>query len=610
VSLVHPVRFCLGAVLFGVALLAELAPDSFGPRATWMHVQLGLALVTVVALAVETVRASLRSGWRAAAEDVLVLAGALFTLSAGLVDWAPWRGAAPDQARAFCVLVATPGIAMLTWGARWLEAALQAGFVRRLEPLRQLALAELGEVGPRLWGDGRKENTAPCGWRDEPDTEPLGARPVPGKLDLLTQVAATRGDGASPTGRDVRRWSTLLMASSIPVALALLLALVHWDRDPTISLLLAAATVLALNPRALRRGWLGPFLAAAGRAARRGILFRDGAALEATARSHWVVFDAQSALTRGEPRVTSVICVGDLDEGELLALVAGVEKAFSNDPLGNAIIELAQQRGIVPVQVRLARRVPGMGVTAASTRGDLLVGTRQLLLGQGISVAEADEVAAELEARTDIVAFVALAGRIQGVIGLRDERRPGAYAVAGELTDMGVDPVLMTGDGRLTAEALGRELRFEHVRAEVAPDQWASQIAALRDTGHGIAMVARPPRHEETLSAASVGLSLGSTGLEIDATGVALGSEDPSQAVKAVTVARRALRAAKINLFLASALMIAELGLASLALSSLSGEHHGLVLTVAVPLVVAITSAASAALFSWEGMSGAGHYEG
>lgn len=610
VSLLLPIRFGIGAVLFLVSLLAVLVPVTAEARATWLNVQLGVAFVTVFALALETSRAALRNGWRVAVEEGLVLVGAMFTLVAGLLDWTPWNGAVTEQGPALGALLATPGVAMFTWAGRWLEAALQNGLVRRLEPLHQLSPAEIGELGSQLWGDGRKENTATRGWSDRASAEPLGARPVPGKLDLLRQIAATRGDGASPTGRDARRWSMILMVSALPVALLLVLALVHWDRDTTLSLLLAAATVLALNPRALRRGWLGPFLAAAGRAARWGILFRDGAAMEAAARSHWVVFDAQGTLTQGEPRVTSVICVGDLDEGELLALVAGVEKAAGHDPLGIAIVETAQQRGIVPVQVRLARRAPGMGVTATSTRGDLLVGTRQLLLGQGISVAEADEVAAELESRTETVVFIALAGRIQGVIGLRDERRPGAEVVAGELLDLGVEPVLMTGDGRLTADALGRELGFEHVRAEVAPDQWAAQITSLRETGHGIAMVARPPRHEETLSAANVGLTLGGTGLEIDATGVALDGDNPTQAVKAVHVARRALRAAKINLFLTSALVIAELGLASLALSSMSDGHHGLALTIAVPVVVAAASAASAALFSWEGTSGAGSHDG
>lgn len=604
VPLSLPLSVVAAAILFIVSVMAIIFPESPATRLTGLTVQLAVALVSVLALAIVAGHSFLKKSWRSAMEEGLVFVGASFTLVAGLIDWHPWGAWSAVPNTAVGALAATPGIMFFTWLGRWLEVSLQHDLLRRLEPLRRATAREIYENGLLLWGDSRSENIARRSWAEQAGAESLGIHPVPGSLDLLRQTAATKGEGASPTGLDATRWSSILMALALPTAVVLVLALFYWERDHTATLLLAAATVLALNPRALRRGWVGPMLAAAGRAAKRGVLFRDGAALEATARSHWVVFDTHGTLTWGEPRVTSVVRVGDLDEGELLAMVAGVEKAAAQNPLGDAIVEEAQRRGIAAVQVRLARNTPGMGVTATSARGDILVGTRQLLLGQGISVAEADEIAAEMEEQAETVVFIAHGGRIQGVIGLRDERQVNADAVAGELNELGVEPVMMTGDSQLTADTLGEELGFEHIRAEVAPDQWATQIASLRDTSHGIAMVANPPRHEETLAAADVGMALGTAGLEIDSAGVALEGKDPGLAVKAVAFARSALRAVRVNLFVAVALMISELGLASLALSSMSEGPHAWGLTIAVPVVVALGSSIAAALMSWEVMTG------
>jgi cation transport ATPase len=591
-------------LLLVVSLLAVLIPEEAATLNIRFQVQLVAALTAVASLLAASIIGYIRGGWRSASEDALVFVGALATFSAGFIEWLIWVRGGVSASIAMGALISTTGVAAFTWAGRWLEASLQQRLLRRLEPLRELSGPELRELGPQLWGDGRSENTATRSWAEQAGAEPLGVHPRPETSELLRQTAAIRGDGASPTGRDAIRWATILLLLALPLAVALLMALLYWERNTTASLLLAAATVLALNPRALRRAWVGPVLAAAGRAAGQGVFFRDGAALEATARSHWVVFDALGTLTRGEPLVTAVVGVGSLSEDEILALVAGVEKAAGADSVGDAIIEEAHARGVSPVQVRLARRIPGMGVSATSPRGDLLVGTRQLLLGQGISVAEADQGAAEMETNAETVLFVALAGRIQGVMALRDERRPGAKSVASALNELGVEPVLMTGDSRLTADALGMELGFEHIRAEVAPEQWAAQVTSLRETGHGIAMVVRPPRHEETLAAADVGMTLGGAGLELDAAGVALEGDNPGQAVMTVGIARSAFRASRINLFVASALVIVELGLSSLALSSMSQGHHGWTLPIIVPVIVALASSFSAALLSWEMMSG------
>lgn len=577
-----------GFVLFGVSFAAPsvaglVSPSSPRHEVAW-QIMLAVATITVAWLIVNALRALPKRGWRVAVEEGLVAVGALLMLITGYLF-----------PRSTGALLATPGVAALTWAGRWLEAVMRDALVSRLRPLLEVEGRARETIEAQLWCDSAKENTATRGWAEPAGTEPLGLPPMPEKSDILPQIAAIRGEGASPVGRLVMRWVfNVGVLIALPCGLAVLGALLFFTNDYEIALILSASLILAWSPRGLRLGWIGPMLTAAGMGVRRGLLFRDGAALEATARSHRVVFDARGTLTMGEPKVTQVIKVGDLDEDQILTLAAGVEEAAGHDPLGRAIVAAADARGLSPVGVRLARQSPGLGMSATSPQGDLLVGTRQLILGQGISVAEADEVAAEMEGRAETVLFVALAGRIQGAIGLRDELRPGAQDVATTIRALDVEPVLMTADSHLTGDALGKTLGFEHVRTEVAPDQWSEQIRSMRETGQGVAMITRPPRHEGTLAAADVGITLGSRGLEIEAAGVAIEGDDPTLAVKAVALARGALRTVRLNLFIAAATLVIVPGLASLSVTLLYYTKW------LVPMMVALLSAVAPALLCWD----------
>lgn len=567
----------LGALLLIAAFIAPALVES----ALGIQVRLLIGGVTMIALLAMVGLSLSRRSWRAALEEGLVAFSAALVLVAG----------ASSEDRS-AVLIAVPGIAALTWLGRWLEASLRTVLVRNQRSLHPDDEAERERLVDVLWGDSPAETTATRGWAEPAGSEPLGQPSEPNRSDLLPQIAALRGEGASPTGRSAMGAAFFIGWLSIPLGLLLLLALLYWATATEPALLLSASFILALSPRGLRRGWIGPLLIAAGRGATKGLLFRDGAALEATARANWVVFDARGTLTYGHPEVSEVVKVGDLDEAELLALAAGVETAAGDNALGDAIVSAAVDGGLSPVNVRLARRTPGLGMSATSPRGDLLVGTRQLILGQGISVAEADEVASEMEARAETVIFVALAGRIQGVIGLRDRLRPDAKDVAQELSRLGTEPVLMTGDSRLTADALGKRLGFEHVRAEVEPDQWIEHVRSMKETGNGVAMVARPPRRQDTLAAADVGLALGRSGLEVEAAGVALDGDDPGMAVQAVALARGALRTVRLNLTAAAVALVILPGLASLLVNILLPTPW------IVPMAIALVSSLTPALLS------------
>lgn len=574
------VQFFLGLILFAAALIAP----SLVLEEMSQQIRLGLAGLAVVFLIGSTIWSLQSQGWRAMLEELLVTFGAGVTLA--------W-GARADGASE--MLVGTTAIAAATWFGRWLERVLSASLLQRVGEGHGLDDARLHELEPLLWGDTRDE-LEDNRWTNPGGRESSAQIATPLREELLKQVAAIGGLDAAPTGRWATRVSLFLAIAAIPLSLSLLMVLMFFSSEHDVAAILATAFVLGLTPRVLRRSWIGPLLLASGRGAKQGILFRNGAALEATARAHWVVFDAHGSLTDGVPEVTDILRVGELGKDELLALAAGVEMASGNSSLGQAIVRAAKRRGIKPESVRLARQTHGAGMSATSPKGDLLVGTRQLILGQGISVAEADEVAAEMESRAETVVFVAVSGRIQGVIGLHDNLRSGAEEISNELDTLGVEPVLMTGCSRLTADALGKQLGFENVRAEILPDQWSEQIRSMRETGNDVAMVTTPPRHEDALSNANVGLVLQGSGLEVESAGVALDSDDPRLAVKAVALARGALLTTRINLVVASVLMVAMLGISSLVVNLLLPAWL-------IPMLVALVAAVSPAILCSESVA-------
>jgi Cu+-exporting ATPase len=182
----------------------------------------------------------------------------------------------------------------------------------------------------------------------------------------------------------------------------------------------------------------------------------------------------------------------------------------------------------------------GLGVTAVASNGQpLVVGSRALMLKERISVATAESRITDLEAMGRTVLLVALGGRLIGVVGLQDGLRPGARAAVQHLLDVGVEPVLLSGDARETCEALGRALDIEHVRPELLPTERGEEIRRLADGGATVAVVGRSPGDDAALSAADVAIALGAAGSSAGEWSVQLASDDARDAAYAVRLAHR-----------------------------------------------------------------------
>jgi Cu2+-exporting ATPase len=328
------------------------------------------------------------------------------------------------------------------------------------------------------------------------------------------------------------------------------LTLIVWlvaGRTFSQAILFAITVVVITCPDALGLATPMAIMVGTGLGAKRGILFKNAAAIEAAARVQVVVMDKTGTLTKGEPDVTEIFTDG-ISEGQLLALAAAVERD-SEHPLAEAIVRRADESGAARLAVTGFENVPGHGATATVDGHRLAVGNARLMAREEIGldglIKKRDQMAAE--GRTVVV--VAVDGRGVALIGISDAPRPTAQAAVAALTAEGVEVVMLTGDNRAIAERIGRELGIREVIAEVLPSDKAGKIAELQRAGKKVAMVGDGVNDAPALAQADLGIAIGAgTDVAIETADVVLMRSDPLDVAMAITIGRGTLRKMRQNL--------------------------------------------------------------
>jgi Cu+-exporting ATPase len=279
-----------------------------------------------------------------------------------------------------------------------------------------------------------------------------------------------------------------------------------------------------------------------------GVLIRSAAALERLQRVDTVVFDKTGTLTVGRPAVTDVVALAPATEDEVVALAAAAEQG-SEHPLGEAIVARAKERGLALPPIAEFSTVPGKGIDALAPDGRVLLGNRTLMDARGIDVGPLAEPARRLAAEGKTAMYLAFAGRPLGLLAAADTLKPEAAAAVAALRRLGLAVVMLTGDHRLTAEAIARQAGVERVLAEVLPEDKTREIRALQGEGRRVAMVGDGINDAPALAQAEVGIAMGSgTDVAIEAADVTLMRGDLRGVVAAVELSRRTIRIIKENL--------------------------------------------------------------
>ncbi|MGE3255548.1 heavy metal translocating P-type ATPase, partial [Pseudonocardia sp.] len=319
------------------------------------------------------------------------------------------------------------------------------------------------------------------------------------------------------------------------------------DEPLTVALLFAITVVVVTCPDALGLATPTAIMVGTGLGARRGVLFKNASALEASARIDTVVMDKTGTLTKGEPEVTDVEAQ-EIDETELLALTAAVERE-SEHPLARAISAHAEQQGVARPAVTGFENVPGHGAVAMVAGRRVAVGNRRLLEREDVDLGSLATRRDELAAAGRTTVLVAVDGRAAGLIALADAPRPTAAAAVEALHELGVEVVMLTGDNEATARRIAGRLGIDTVIAEVLPGDKAAQIGALQAEGRHVVMVGDGVNDAPALAQAELGIAIGAgTDVAIETADVVLMRSDPLDVPTALRIGRGTARKMRQNL--------------------------------------------------------------
>jgi Cu2+-exporting ATPase len=328
------------------------------------------------------------------------------------------------------------------------------------------------------------------------------------------------------------------------------LTLIVWllaGRTFSVAILYAITVVVIACPDALGLATPMAIMVGSGLGAKRGILFKHAAAIEAAARVQVVVMDKTGTLTKGAPEVTEIVVDGTSQE-EVLALAAAVERD-SEHPLAEAIVRRADSAGMRRPAATDFENLPGHGAIAVVDAHRVAVGNARLMEREKISLGGLGGKRDEMAAEGQTVVVVAVDGRASALIAISDAPRPTSKAAVAALQQLGIGVVMLTGDNRATAERIGRELGIREVIAEVLPGDKAGKIAELQRAGKKVAMVGDGVNDAPGLAQADLGIAIGAgTDVAIETADVVLMRSDPLDVVTAITIGRGTVRKEYQNL--------------------------------------------------------------
>ncbi|MBI2872160.1 MAG: heavy metal translocating P-type ATPase [Chloroflexi bacterium] len=377
-----------------------------------------------------------------------------------------------------------------------------------------------------------------------------------GKDTMLSQIIRLV-EQAQASKAPVQRLADLAASYFVPAVIFIAIGtfVIWFDFGPEpafiFALVNAVAVLIIACPCALGLATPMSIMVSTGKGAENGILIRSAEALETAHKLDTIILDKTGTITKGKPVLTDVVLVGSPSEDDLLRLVASAERA-SEHPLGQAIVEGAQQRGLELAEPKDSQSVTGKGIKVNVDGREVMVGNRRLLADAGLDTSELEKQAEELAAQGKTPMFVAMDGKPAGLVAVADTVKEDSVVAVAALQRLGLEVVMMTGDNRRTAEAIARQVGITRVLAEVLPEDKALEVKRLQGENKLVGMVGDGINDAPALAQADVGLAIGTgTDVAIESSDITLISGELRGVVTAITLSRSTMRNIYQNLVFA-----------------------------------------------------------
>ena len=392
-------------------------------------------------------------------------------------------------------------------------------------------------------------------------------------LARIVQMVADAQRSRAPIQRLADAVSGWFVPAVILVALAAFLIWSLVGPSPAMGYgLIAAVTVLIIAcPCALGLATPMSIMVGVGRGAQAGILIKNAEALERMEKVDTLVVDKTGTLTEGKPAVVGVEVASGHSADEVLRIAASLER-MSEHPLAAAVVKAAEDKGLALGNPANVDQPVGKGITGTVDGHAVVVGKAGFFDELGLSVGALSARADEWRADGATAIFLGIDGNVAGVIAIADPIKPSTPVALKELAAAGVRVIMLTGDNRITAEAIARRLGIADIEADVMPDQKSAVVKRLRSEGRVVAMAGDGVNDAPALAAADVGIAMGSgTDVAIESAGVTLLKGDLTGIVRARHLSRATMRNIRQNLFFAFAYNVAGIPIAAGALYPVFG---------------------------------------
>lgn len=390
---------------------------------------------------------------------------------------------------------------------------------------------------------------------------------------IVKMVQQAQGSKA-PIQRMADQVTGWFVPAVIAIAIATFILWYNLMGNVTLALITTVGVLIIACPCALGLATPTSIMVGTGKGAENGILIKGAESLELAHKLQTIVLDKTGTLTQGKPTVTDFVTTNGTANGnefKLIRLAASVERN-SEHPLAEAVVQYAKTQEVQLTEVRDFEAIAGSGVQGTVSDRLIQIGTHRWMQELGIETSALEPQWERLEYLGRTVVWLAVDGKIEGIMGIADALKPSSTNAVRALQRLGLEVVMLTGDNRRTAEVIAREVGIKRVFAEVRPDQKAAKVAELQREGKVVAMVGDGINDAPALAQADVGIAIGTgTDVAIAASDITLISGDLQAIVTAIELSHATIRNIRQNLFFAFIYNVAGIPIAAGILFPLFG---------------------------------------
>ena len=364
-------------------------------------------------------------------------------------------------------------------------------------------------------------------------------------------------ENAQGSKAPIARLADIISSYFVPVVIVLaVISAVAWylgGQTLAFSLTIFIAVLIIACPCAVGLATPTAIMVGTGKGAQYGVLFKSGAALETAHKVDVVILDKTGTITEGKPQVTDILPNSPISEEELLKIAASCEKG-SEHPLGEAIVKEAEARNLELSSISRFEAVPGHGIIAYMGDQVVILGNQKWMKEKNVKLSSFVGEAQRLADEGKTPMYIAIDGVLGGVIAVADTIKPTSIEAIKRLKDLGVTVAMITGDNKITANAIAKQVGITTVLAEVLPEDKANEVKKLQDTGKKVAMVGDGINDAPALAQADVGIAVGSgTDIAMESADIVLMKSDLRDVAIAIELSRKTIQNIKQNLFWAFA---------------------------------------------------------